>query len=130
MTNIIVNPKDLSPPRGYNHGVMGSGKILYIAGQIGWDQHARLVSDDLVAQFDQAMANLLRVLHAAGGQAEDVVKMNLYLVDKKAYRQRAKEIGTAYRKHMAHHFPAMTLVEVKALYDDGAKVEIEAVAML
>lgn len=130
MATTIVNPKDLAPPRGYSHGAMGTGKVLYIAGQIGSDGEGKLVSTDLVQQFDQAMANLVRVVQEAGGKPEDVVKMNLYVLDKKEYRDRGRDIGVAYRKHMGRHFPAMTLAEVKGLFDDGAKVEIEAVAVL
>lgn len=130
MATTIVNPKDLAPPRGYSHGAMGTGKVLYIAGQIGSDGEGELVSPDLVQQFDQAMANLVRVVQEAGGKPEDVVKMNLYVLDKKEYRDRGRDIGVAYRKHMGRHFPAMTLAEVKGLFDDGAKVEIEAVAVL
>lgn len=130
MATTIVNPKDLAPPRGYSHGAMGTGKILYLAGQIGSDGEGELVSTDLVQQFDRAMANLVRVVQEAGGKPEDVVKINLYVLDKKEYRDRGRDIGVAYRKHMGRHFPAMTLAEVKGLFDDGAKVEIEAVAVL
>ncbi|MFQ5766951.1 MAG: RidA family protein [Acidobacteriota bacterium] len=130
MATTIVNPKDLAPARGYSHGAAGTGKMLYIAGQIGWDSKAHLVSTDLVQQFDRAMANLLRVVQEAGGHPEDVVKMNLFVLDKKEYRQREREIGMVYRKRMSRHYPAMTLVEVRGLYDEGAKVEIEAVAIL
>ncbi len=81
-------------------------------------------------QFDRSLGSVVRVVEAAGGKAEDIVKINLLVLDKNEYRERGREIGAAYRKHMGRHFPAMTLAEVKGLWDEGARVEIEAVAML
>ena len=130
MTVTLINPKDLAAPRGYSHGAMGGGRVLYVAGQIGWDEQGRFVSDDLVAQFERALASVVRVLHEAGAKAEDVLKLNLYVLDKREYQARSRDIGAAYRKHMGRHFPAMTLAEVKGLFDEGAKVEIEAVAVV
>ena len=130
MTVTLINPKDLAAPRGYSHGAMGSGRVLYVAGQIGWDEQGRFVSDDLVAQFERALASVVRVLHEAGARPEDVLKLNLYVLDKREYQARSRDIGAAYRKHMGRHFPAMTLAEVKGLFDEGAKVEIEAVAVV
>ncbi len=130
MAVTLINPKDLAPPRGFSHGAVGSGRILYIAGQVGSDREGKLVSEDLVEQFDQALANLLRVVREAEGKPEDVVKINLYVLDCKEYRERAKDLGVAYRKHMGRHFPAMTLAEVKGLFNGGAKVEIEGIALL
>jgi enamine deaminase RidA (YjgF/YER057c/UK114 family) len=126
----LINPANLAPARGYSHGAAGAGRMLYIAGQIGWDGEGKFVSDDLVEQFDRAIANVVCVLREAGGKPEDVLKINLYVLDKKEYRERSRDIGAAYRKHMGRHFPAMTLAEVKGLFDEGAKVEIEAVAAL
>jgi len=129
MSVTLFNPSDLAKPVGYSHGASGSGKILFIAGQTGTDKEGRLVSDDLVAQFDQALGSVVRVVEEAGGRPEDIAKINLLVVDKDEYRQRGKEIGAAYRRHMGRHFPAMTLAEVKGLWDE-AKVEIEAIATL
>ena len=126
----LSNPPTLMKPLGYSHGATGTGRILFIAGQIGADRSGDLVSDDLVLQFNRALSGLVRVVQEAGGNPEDVVKINLLVTDKGEYRARAREIGKAYREHMGRHFPAMTLAEVKGLYDDGAKVEIEGIAIL
>jgi len=130
MTLTSVNPESLARPRGYSHGMKGHGEVLFVAGQIGWDWGAVLVSEDLVAQFGQALDNVLAVVWAAGGAKESVARMVLYVTDKKEYQTRSKDIGSAYRRRMGQHYPAMTLVEVKSLLEDGAKVEIEAVAVL
>jgi enamine deaminase RidA (YjgF/YER057c/UK114 family) len=125
-----VNPESLARPRGYSHGMKGQGEVLFVAGQIGWDRGAALVSDDLVAQFGQALENVLDVVWAAGGSPENVARLVLYVTDKREYRERAKDIGAEYRRRMGKHYPAMTLVEVRSLLEDGAKVEIEAVALV
>jgi enamine deaminase RidA (YjgF/YER057c/UK114 family) len=125
-----VNPDALAKPRGYSHGVAGQGELLFVAGQIGWTREGRMVSSDLVAQFDQALDNVLAVVWAAGGKAESVARLVIYVTDKNEYRAAAKAIGEAYRKRMGRHYPAMALVEVKSLLEDDAKVEIEAVAVL
>jgi enamine deaminase RidA (YjgF/YER057c/UK114 family) len=125
-----INPESLARPRGYSHGMKGRGDVLFVAGQIDWDRGGVLVSDDLVAQFGQALDNVLDVVWAAGGAPENVARMVLYVTDKKDYVARAKDIGAEYRRRMGKHYPAMALVEVKSLLEDGAKVEIEAVALL
>jgi enamine deaminase RidA (YjgF/YER057c/UK114 family) len=125
-----VNPESLAPPRGYSNGMKGTGELLFVAGQIGWNRGRHLVSDDLVAQFAQALDNVLDVVWAAGGRPESVARLVLYVTNKQEYRDRAKAIGEAYRHRMGRHFPAMTLVEVKSLLEDDAKVEIEAVALI
>jgi enamine deaminase RidA (YjgF/YER057c/UK114 family) len=130
MATTLINPPDLATPRGFSHGATGTGRLLFIAGQTGTDKEGKLVSDDLVAQFDQALGGVVRVVQEAGGKPEDIVKINLLVLDKREYRERGRDIGRAYRKHLGRHFPAMTLAEVKGLFDDGAKVEIEAVAMV
>jgi enamine deaminase RidA (YjgF/YER057c/UK114 family) len=125
-----VNPATLAPARGYSHGMRGSGEILFVAGQIGWDAAARLVSDDFALQFGQALDNVLAVVREVGGSPESIGRFTIYVVDKREYLARAKDIGTAYRARMGCHFPAMALVEVKSLLEEGAKVEIEATAVL
>lgn len=133
METIVVNPTSLVPPRGYNHGikVTGASVLLFLGGQVGWDKAGRLVGENnIAAQFDKALENLIAVLRDAGGAAENIVKLNIYVTDKTAYLSAVKETGTAYRKHMGKHFPAMTLVEVKSLYEPGAMVEIEGMAAL
>jgi enamine deaminase RidA (YjgF/YER057c/UK114 family) len=125
-----INPDSLAKPRGYSHGMKGTGDVLFVAGQIGWDRGAVLVSPNLVEQFAQALDNVLDVVWAAGGSPQNVARMVLYVTDKNEYRARSKEIGAEYRRRMGKHYPAMTLVEVKSLLEDAAKVEIEAVAIL
>jgi enamine deaminase RidA (YjgF/YER057c/UK114 family) len=130
MATTLINPPDLVNPRGYSHGAMGTGRLLFIAGQIGSDKEGNLVGDGLVEQFDRALGSVVRVVEEAGGKAEHIVKLNLLVLDKNEYRERGRDMGAVYREHMGRHFPAMTLAEVKGLWDEGAKVEIEAVAML
>src|SRR5436190_5312627 len=124
MATTLINPADLAPPRGFSHGAIGSGRLLFVAGQTGTNKEGKIVSADLVAQFDQALSGVVRVVQAAGGKPEDIVKINLLVVNKNEYRERGRDIGAAYRKHLGRHFPAMTLAEVKGLFDDSAKVEI------
>ena len=130
MAHRLLNPPDLAKPPGFSHGAVGSGQTLYVSGQVGNDATGRLVSDDLVEQFDRALGNVLTVVRAAGGTVEDIVKINLLVVDPREYTARGSAIGVAYRKHMGRHFPAMTLAGVSGLFDERAKVEIEAVALL
>lgn len=130
MTLSPVNPESLAKPSGYSHGMKGHGDLLFVAGQVGWNREGRMVSEDLVAQFGQALDNVLGVVGAAGGSPSSVARMVLYVTDKREYRERQRQIGEAYRARMGKHFPAMALVEVKSLFEDDAKVEIEAVAIL
>lgn len=130
MAHRLLNPPDLAKPPGFSHGAVGSGQTLYVSGQVGNDAQGGLISDDLVEQFDRALGNVITVVRAAGGTVEDIVKINLLVVDPREYTARGRAIGTAYRKHMGRHFPAMTLAGVSGLFDERAKVEIEAVAML
>jgi enamine deaminase RidA (YjgF/YER057c/UK114 family) len=131
MSFTFINPDSLGAPRGYSNGVLTEGgRLLFIAGQIGWNQQQQIVSADLVEQFDWALANLITVLTDAGGRAEQVVRLVIYVTDKNEYRVRMKEIGEHYRARMGKHFPAMVLVEVKGLLEDNAKIEIEATAVL
>jgi enamine deaminase RidA (YjgF/YER057c/UK114 family) len=125
-----VNPDSLARPRGYNHGMKGTGELLFVAGQIGWDRAGQLVSDDFGAQFEQALQNVLDVVWAAGGKPDSVARMVVYVSDRHEYLNALKEVGAAWRRLMGKHFPAMALVEVEALLEEGAKVEIEATAVL
>ena len=104
--------------------------MLFVAGQIGWDEKQAIVSDDFVAQFDRALANVVAVVIAAGGEPHQIARLTLYVTDKREYVNRREEVGHSYRAHLGKHFPAMALVEVKGLLDDKAKVEIEAIAVL
>jgi enamine deaminase RidA (YjgF/YER057c/UK114 family) len=131
MSFTIINPESLGAPRGYANGVLTSGgRLLFIAGQVAWDQDQRIVSADLVEQFDRALANLLTVMTEAGGEAQQIARLIIYVTDKSEYVARMKDIGERYRARMGKHFPAMVLVEVKSLLEDGAKIEIEGTAVL
>ena len=125
-----VNPDSLARPVGFSHGMKGSGDIVFVAGQIGWNREGRMVSDDLALQFAQALENVLDVVWAAGGSPTSVARMTVYVTDKADYVRKRKAIGEAWRKRMGKHYPAMALVEVVALVEDDAKVEIEATAVL
>ena len=128
---MYIDPDSLPVASGYSHGVsVPAGQLLFIAGQIAVDKDNRIVSDDIVVQFERALANVMVVLDAAGGRPEHVTRFAIYVTDKVEYRERRKEIGQVYRKHMGKHFPAMVLVQVAALLEDAAKVEIEAMAVL
>src|SRR5215471_9365408 len=121
----IINPPTLSSPRGYNHGMLFStGKYLFVAGQIGWDKNQQLVTG-LTAQFDQALANILEVVQAAGGSKDSIGRFSIYIKDKKDYLVRQAEIGEVYRRKMGTHYPAMSLLIVNDLLEEGALVEIE-----
>ena len=132
MSFTFINPESLGAPRGYANGVLtkAGGRLLFIAGQIGWDQNQKLVSADLVEQFDRALANVISVVTEAGGEAGQIARLVIYVTDKHEYRSRMKDLGERYRARMGKHFPAMVLVEVKSLLDDEAKVEIEGIAVL
>ena len=132
MAFTFINPDSLGAPSGYSHGLVADahGKLLFIAGQIAWDQKQKIVSDDFVEQFDRALTNVVTVLSAAGGKPEHVVRLVIYVTDKIEYRERTREVGERYRKHLGKHFPAMVLVQVAGLLDDAAKVEIEGMAVL
>jgi len=128
----FINPESLGAPRGYSNGVLteAGGQLLFIAGQIAWDETQKIVSPDLVDQFDRALANVIAVAAAAGGRPDQIARLVIYVTDKNEYRTQTKAIGERYRARMGRHFPAMVLVEIKSLLDDAAKVEIEGIAVL
>lgn len=132
MSFTFINPESLGAPRGYSNGVLGEsgGRLLFISGQIGWDERQQIVSDDLVEQFERALENVVAVVNEAGGRPDQIARVIIYVTDKNEYRDRMKEIGERYRARMSKHFPAMVLVEVKSLLEDKAKIEIEATAVI
>src|SRR5438128_1308236 len=132
MAFTLINPESLGAPRGYSNGVIADagGRLLFIAGQIAWDQEQKIVSTDFVEQFDRALENVIRVVTEAGGKPEQIARLVIYVPDKNEYRARTREIGERYRAHMGKHFPAMVLVEINALLEDDAKIEIEGIAVL
>ncbi len=127
-----LNPSSVSAPRGYSHGVAyhAPGSVLFLAGQVGWDAAGRMVGDRFEDQFDQALANLLAVVAAAGGGPESIGKLTIFVVDCAEYLAARKALGERYRRRMGSHYPAMTLVEVRALVEPGARVEIEGIAWI
>lgn len=127
-----VQPAGFPSPRGYSHGIVApaGGRLLFVAGQIGWDGERRLVGEGFAAQFAKALENVAAVVRAAGGGPEHLARLTIYVTDREEYLAQLAAVGVAYRAVMGHHYPAMALVEVQALVDAGAKVEIEATAVL
>jgi enamine deaminase RidA (YjgF/YER057c/UK114 family) len=130
MTVDVILPPGWPRPKGYSNGVVASGKMLFIAGMIGWDAQGKFESDDFAVQARQALQNIADVLREAGGKPENIVRMTWYVTDKREYMAAAREIGQAFREIIGSYNAAMTAVEVKALIEDRAKVEIEATAVL
>jgi enamine deaminase RidA (YjgF/YER057c/UK114 family) len=128
---VIVNPPWLPKPSGYSHGIEARGRLLFIAGQTAQDTEGRIAPvGDLVGQFRHALANVGAVVGARGGTLRDLVKVTFYVVDKRDYRAKTREIGQVYSEMMEGAWPATTLVEVRGLWDDDALVEIDAIAVL
>ncbi len=125
-----INPPAWPRPSGYANGILAEGRYLAIAGQIGWNERAKLVSDDFLAQASQALRNVVAVLKAAGGAPEHLVRLTWYVTDKGEYRDALRALGAAYREIVGENYPAMALVQVAGLLEEGAKVEIEATAVL
>ncbi len=132
MERLFVNPAELGVPSGYSNGVLiQGGRLLFVAGQIAWDRDHRLIGPgDFVTQFEQAMRNVLTVVAEAGGAAEHLAELTVFVTDKAPYLENAKEIGRRYRALCGKHFPAMALVVVKDLLEEGAMVEIRGMAVL
>jgi len=126
----IINPPGWPRPSGYSNGIVAEGRYLAIAGQIGWNERKELVSPNLYEQACQALRNVVAVLRAAGGQPQHLVRITWYVTDKNAYRDSLAQLGSAYREIVGDFYPAMTLVQVADLLEQGAKVEIEATAVL
>jgi enamine deaminase RidA (YjgF/YER057c/UK114 family) len=118
------------PPRGYTNGMVGSGRVLHVAGQVGWQPEGTFATDDLIEQFAVALDNVLVVVKAAGGAAESIASMTIFVTEIETYRARTRELGPIWKARLGRHFPAMALVAVSALVEPRAKVEILAVAHL
>jgi enamine deaminase RidA (YjgF/YER057c/UK114 family) len=126
-----LNPKDWAKPKGYANGMAARGTLVFVAGQIGWNAaKGAFESDDFVAQTRQALANIIAVLKEGGARPEHIARMTWYVTDKREYTSRLAEIGKAYREVLGRHFPAMAVVQVTALVEDRAKIEIEATAVV
>jgi enamine deaminase RidA (YjgF/YER057c/UK114 family) len=117
-------------PRGYSNGRVGRGRVLHVAGQVGWTPDGQFVARDVAGQFAQTLDNILAVVRAAGGRVEDIAEMTAYVTDIPAYRAARKQLGPIWRERMGKHFPAMALVGVSALVEPEALIEIQAVAYL
>jgi enamine deaminase RidA (YjgF/YER057c/UK114 family) len=127
----ILNPKTWAKPKGYANGIAARGTLVFVAGQIGWNgEKEKFESDDFVAQTRQALVNIVAVLAESGARPEHLVRLTWYVTDKQEYVARLAEIGKAYREVIGRHFPTMALLQVTALVEDRAKVEIEATAVV
>jgi len=126
----IIQPEGWDTPKGYSNAVMAEGRMLFIAGQIGWDAQQQINSDDFIDQVRQTLLNTVTLLKTAGAGPEHIVRMTWYITDKKEYITRAREVGEVYREIIGRNYPAMAMVQVSALMEDRAKVEIESTAVI
>jgi enamine deaminase RidA (YjgF/YER057c/UK114 family) len=127
----VLLPEGWAPPIGYANGIaVDSGRLVFIAGQVGWDAQQRFHSEQIAPQFEQALRNVLEVLAQAGGQATDICRITAYCCDKPAYLAARQEIGAIWRRLMGRHFPAMSMVFVADLLDSPGKIELEATAVV
>ncbi len=130
MTITVIQPDGWAPALGYANGMLTSDGTLYIGGQIGWTAEQTFETHDFIGQMEQALRNILDVVEAAGGKAEDITRLTWFVIDKKEYLARQKEIGAVYRRVLGRHFPAMSMLIVAGLVEDEALLEIEATAFL
>jgi enamine deaminase RidA (YjgF/YER057c/UK114 family) len=126
----FLHPSHWKRAKGYANGVVAEGRTVFVAGQVGWNADQQFESQDFVAQIRQALENIVAVVREAGGKPEHITRLTWFITDKREYVSRLHEVGEAYRAVMGRHFPAMTMVQVAALVEDGAMVEIEASAVL
>lgn len=125
-----IQPEGWARPKGYANGIVAEGRLLFVSGQVGWDAQERFVSDRFAEQWRQALANVLEVVRTAGGGPENVVRMTIYVVDKREYQAQVQEVGAAWKELMGRTWPTMALVQVADLLEEQARVEIEAMAVL
>jgi enamine deaminase RidA (YjgF/YER057c/UK114 family) len=125
-----LRPRSWKQPKGFANGIAAEGRLVFLAGQVGWNAEQTFESEDFVAQTRQALANIVALVAEAGGKPEHIVRLTWFVLDKRDYLSRLRELGDAYRRVMGRHFPAMSLVQVGALVEDEAKVEIEATAVV
>lgn len=126
----VLHPKSWKAPKGFANGIAAEGRLVFLAGQVGWNAEQVFESEDFVTQTRQALANIVALVAEAGGKPEHIVRLTWFVLDKRDYLSRLRELGDAYRRVMGKHFPAMSLVQVGALVEDQAKVEIEATAVV
>ena len=125
-----LHPKHWAPAKGFANGIAAEGRQIFVAGQVGWGPDQTFASDDFVVQTEQALRNIVEVLAEAGAAPAHIVRLTWYITDKREYVSHLREVGQAYRRVLGRHYPAMTLVQVVALVEDRAKVEIEATAVV
>jgi len=132
VTLTAVNPPELGKPRGFAHGLLApvGGRVLFVAGQVATDADGRIATDEFVQQFETALINVLTVIRAAGGLPDHIARMTIYVTSMDQYRTDRQALGAVWRRHMGAHYPAMALVQVLALVDERATVEIDATAVL
>lgn len=130
MTNTVIQPESWAPAKGYANGLLASDGTLYIGGQIGWTADQTFETHDFIGQMEQALRNILDVVQAAGGQAEDITRLTWFVINKKEYVARQREVGEVYRRVLGRHFPAMSMLIVAGLVEDEALLEIEATAYI
>ena len=124
-------PEGWAPPIGYANGIaVDAGRIVFVAGQVGWDAQQKFQSEDIVPQFDQALANIVDVLAVAGAKPEHICRMTAYCCDKPAYMAARKQLGAIWRKRIGNHYPAMSMIFVVDLLDNPGKIELEATAVI
>jgi enamine deaminase RidA (YjgF/YER057c/UK114 family) len=127
----VLLPAGWSPPVGYANGIaVDAGRLVFIAGQVGWNSAQRFESEEFAAQFEQALQNVIAVLRQAGGQARHIARITAYCCDKPAYLAARRELGAIWRRHMGDHYPAMSMIFVADLLDSPGKIELEATAVL
>ncbi len=126
----ILQPKGWPRPKGYSNGILAEGRVIFIAGQVGWNEDEIVVSDNFTEQAEQALKNIVAILAEAGAGPQNVTRLTWFVTDKQHYLDQARAVGEAYRRVMGRHFPVMSLIEIKGLIEEGAKVEIEATAVL
>ncbi|MCV0425331.1 MAG: RidA family protein [Roseibium sp.] len=130
MTIKSIQPEGWAPAKGYANGMLTSGQTLHIGGQIGWNKDQVFETHDFVGQMEQTLANIAAIVEEAGGAVTDIVRLTWFITDKSDYLARQKEVGVAYRRVFGRHFPAMSVVVVAGLIEDGALIEIEATAQI
>ena len=130
MSHEILHPANWKPARGYANGVAASGRMVFTGGLIGWNADQEFESDDFVAQVEAALRSIVAVLACAGARPEHLVRLTWYVTDKREYLSNLKGLGAVYKEVIGRHYPAMALVQVVALVEDRAKVEIEATAVI
>jgi enamine deaminase RidA (YjgF/YER057c/UK114 family) len=131
VTGRVLFPSGWSPPVGYANGVVAPvGRIVFIAGQVGWDAAQRFHSEELVPQFEQALNNIVAILAEAGGVPSDICRMTAFCIDKPAYLKGRRELGRIWKQVIGEHYPAMSMIFVADLLDTPAKIELEATAVV